>query len=65
VKISLQWLAELVSWDDSPPELAARLTAAGLNVEGIDEYVQSWPGVVVGKVGTAVITPDDLRASFG
>jgi phenylalanyl-tRNA synthetase beta chain len=64
VKISLQWLAELVSWDDSPPELAARLTAAGLNVEGMDEYVQSWPGVVVGKVVDCRRHPDADKLSL-
>ena len=50
MKISLDWLGDLVSWDDSSEDLAAKLTAAGLNVEGIEEYKLSFPGVVVAKV---------------
>ncbi len=50
MKISLNWLRELVAWDDEPQALATRLTAAGLNVEGIEDYAQSWPGVVVARV---------------
>ncbi len=50
MKISLDWLGELVSWDDSTEELAAKLTAAGLNVEGIEDFRLSFPGVVVAKV---------------
>ncbi len=50
MKISLDWLREYVAWEDTPAELAAKLTAAGLNVEGIEEYRQSFPGVVVARV---------------
>ncbi len=50
MKISLDWLRELVSWEGSPEELAASLTAAGLNVECVDVYEQTFPGVVVAKV---------------
>jgi phenylalanyl-tRNA synthetase beta chain len=50
VKISLQWLRELVAWEDSPADLAARLTAAGLNVEGLSEFALTWPGVKVARV---------------
>lgn len=50
MKISLDWLRDLVSWDDEPAELAAKLTAAGLNVEGIEAYEQTFPGVVIAKV---------------
>jgi len=50
VKISLDWLREYVTWEDSPSALAAKLTAAGLNVEGIEEYRQDFPGVVVARV---------------
>jgi len=50
VKISLDWLAEYVTWDDDPAALAAKLTAAGLNVEGVEEFRTTFPGVVVARV---------------
>jgi phenylalanyl-tRNA synthetase beta chain len=64
VKISLDWLRDLVSWDDSPQGLADRLTAAGLNVEGIEEVAQTWPGVVVARVVTCEKHPDADRLSL-
>ena len=50
MKVSLDWMRELASWDDEPEELAAKLTAAGLNVEGIEKYEQTYPGVVIARV---------------
>jgi phenylalanyl-tRNA synthetase beta chain len=50
VKISLNWLQDLVAWDCEADELAARLTMAGLNVEAVEEYQVALPGVVVGRV---------------
>ncbi|MFT5232877.1 MAG: phenylalanyl-tRNA synthetase beta chain [Candidatus Krumholzibacteriia bacterium] len=50
MKISLNWLAEYVKWDDEPAQLAEKLTAAGLNVESIEEFVVAFPKVVVAKV---------------
>ena len=50
MKISLDWLGEYVTWDDEPTVLATRLTAAGLNVEGIEEFRLEFPGVVVARV---------------
>jgi phenylalanyl-tRNA synthetase beta chain len=64
VKISLDWLREYVSWDDTPAGLAVRLTAAGLNVEGIHEYRQSYPGVVVARVVHREQHPDADRLSL-
>jgi len=64
VKISLDWLGEYVAWDDEPAALAAKLTAAGLNVEGIQEYRQSFPGVVVAKVVHRERLPDADRLSL-
>jgi phenylalanyl-tRNA synthetase beta chain len=58
VKISLQWLGELVAWEDAPADLAARLTAAGLHVERVEEFVLAWPGVVVGRVEGCERHPD-------
>jgi len=50
VKISLDWLSDFVTWDDSAAGLAAKLTSAGLNVESVEEFKQSFPGVVVARV---------------
>jgi phenylalanyl-tRNA synthetase beta chain len=63
VKISLDWLADFVAWEDNPADLAARLTAAGLNVEAIEEVGQSYPGVVVGRVVTREDHPAADRLS--
>jgi len=64
LKISLDWLGDLVSWDDSTEELAAKLTAAGLNVEGIEEFKLSFPGVVIAKVISREQHPDADRLSL-
>ncbi len=64
MKISLDWLGDLVSWDDSTEELAAKLTAAGLNVEGIEEFKVSFPGVVIAKVLKKEQHPDADRLSL-
>jgi len=61
LKISLDWLQEFVSWQGSAEELADNLTCLGLNVEGIEEYIQSFPGVVVGKVLAAQQHPNADR----
>lgn len=50
MKISLNWLRELIAFDESPEVLAERLTLAGFEVEDIEDR-QTWAdGVVVGKV---------------
>lgn len=64
MKISLDWLAEYVAWDDEPAELAAKLTAAGLNVEGVEEYTLTFPGVVVASVLERQQHPDADRLSL-
>jgi phenylalanyl-tRNA synthetase beta chain len=64
VKISLEWLRDFVSWDDEPAALAARLTAAGLNVEGIEEIRRTFPGVVVARVLEQERHPDADRLSL-
>jgi phenylalanyl-tRNA synthetase beta chain len=50
MRISLNWLRELVEIKVSPEELAEKLTLAGFEVEEIEDR-QTWAeGVVVGKV---------------
>ncbi|HEY1098434.1 MAG TPA: phenylalanine--tRNA ligase subunit beta, partial [Myxococcota bacterium] len=50
--VSGKWLGELVDLpkDTTPTQIADRLTAAGLEVEGIEELAKGLAGVVVGKV---------------
>ncbi|MGI9246607.1 MAG: phenylalanine--tRNA ligase subunit beta [Steroidobacteraceae bacterium] len=59
MRISLQWLSE---WLDGPapaaPELAARLTMAGLEIEGIEAAAPPLPGVIVGEILAREKHPD-------
>ncbi|MBK7671715.1 MAG: phenylalanine--tRNA ligase subunit beta [bacterium] len=64
MKISLDWLRDFVTWDDEPAQLAARLTAAGLNVEGIETISRAFPGVVVARVLEREKHPDADRLSL-
>ena len=51
MRISLQWLAEWIDGEvPAPRDLAARLTMAGLEVEGIEAAAPPLPGVVVGEI---------------
>jgi len=50
VKLSVQWLRELVDLPDSVDQLCEDLTVLGLEVEEVTEVGQSYPGVVVGHV---------------
>jgi phenylalanyl-tRNA synthetase beta chain len=53
MKISLNWLKEYIQLDQTPEEIAAMLTASGLEVENI-EKIEKLPGglqgVVIGEV---------------
>lgn len=50
MRISVNWLRELVDLTLTPEELAQTLTIAGLEVEDIEDRRQLADGVVVGKV---------------
>lgn len=50
MRISVNWLRELVNLTLSPQELAETLTIAGLEVEEIEDRRQLADGVVVGKI---------------
>ncbi len=50
MKISLNWLKEYVEIPWSVPELAERLTGAGLEVEGVTDQAETFRGFVVGNV---------------
>ena len=50
MRISLDWLQELVNLDRSPEDLAHTLTMAGFEVEDIEDRSAWADGVVVGKI---------------
>ena len=50
MKVSYKWLKELVDFDWSPEELAAKLTDAGVEVETITPLGKGLERVVVGKI---------------
>ena len=50
MRLSLNWLADLVELSAAPEVLADRLTMAGLEVEAIERVVPDFSGVVVARV---------------
>ena len=63
MRVSVNWLKELVEFDFSPEALADALTMAGFEVEDIEDR-QSWAeGVVVGRVLERKPHPDAEKLS--
>ena len=63
MRVSVNWLKELVEFDFSPEALADALTMAGFEVEDIEDR-QSWAdGVVVGRVLAREPHPDAAKLS--
>ncbi|MEL6940004.1 MAG: phenylalanine--tRNA ligase subunit beta [Cyanobacteria bacterium J06598_1] len=63
MRVSVNWLKELVDFDFSPEALADALTMAGFEVEDIEDR-QSWAdGVVVGRVLQKSPHPDAEKLS--
>ncbi len=63
MRVSVNWLKELVEFDLSPAALADALTMAGFEVEEIEDR-QSWAaGVVVGRVLARQPHPDAEKLS--
>ena len=59
MRISLQWLSEWVGGSlPAPKDLAARLTMAGLEIEGVEAAAPPLPGVIVGEIVERVKHPD-------
>lgn len=61
MKISLNWLKDYISLDETPEEISEVLTATGLEVEGLEKYEQvkgGLAGVVIGEVLTCEKHPD-------
>ncbi|MFP8488106.1 phenylalanine--tRNA ligase subunit beta [Gracilimonas sp. Q87] len=50
MKVSYNWLKELIDLPLSPEETAEKLTLIGLEVEEIEDYGSSLEGVIVGEV---------------
>jgi len=66
MKISLNWLKDYISFEESPEEISEVLTATGLEVEGLEEYEQvkgGLAGVVIGEVLTCDKHPDADKLS--
>ena len=58
MKVSYQWLQEIVKVQDSPAELAERLSLAGLEVAAVDPAVPVLDGIVIGEVLSCEKHPD-------
>ncbi len=59
MRISVQWLSEWLGGSvPAPRELAARLTMAGLEIEGVEAAAPPLPGVIVGEIVERVKHPD-------
>jgi phenylalanyl-tRNA synthetase beta chain len=66
MKISYNWLLELIDIQKSPEEISAMLTGTGLEVEGIEKYESlkgGLEGIVVGEVLTCVKHPNADKLS--
>ncbi|NET52690.1 MAG: phenylalanine--tRNA ligase subunit beta, partial [Merismopedia sp. SIO2A8] len=63
MRISLEWLQELVDFSMSPEELADMLTMAGFEVEDIEDRRTWADGVVIGKVIDRQPHPDADKLS--
>jgi phenylalanyl-tRNA synthetase beta chain len=61
VKLSLNWLRELVDLPEDLDEICERLTLLGLEVEEVEHFDLSFPDVVVGHVLEAEPHPDADR----
>ncbi len=63
MKISLRWLSDYISHPFSPQELAAKLTALGIEVDAIEDFASKFSKIVVGEVIEVIPHPnaDKLR----
>ena len=64
MKVSFNWLRELVEIVLTPVELADRLTMAGLEVEGVEEIRPAFTQVVVGRIEAIDPPPRGERVSL-
>jgi phenylalanyl-tRNA synthetase beta chain len=52
MRVPLSWLREYVDVQQTPEQLAERLTLLGMEVKGIDRWGADWRSVVVGELLT-------------
>ena len=63
MKISVKWLGEYVALPASVDELARKLTAAGLEIEGLERPGEGLKGVVVAQIQESVQHPNADKLS--
>ncbi len=63
MKVSLSWLKKYTSVTDTPEEIAAKLTMAGLEVEAVENRYAFLNNVVVGRVDIAEKHPEADKLS--
>ncbi|HZK55851.1 MAG TPA: phenylalanine--tRNA ligase subunit beta [Desulfosporosinus sp.] len=61
MKVSLEWLRELVDVDQSAEELAETLTRGGIEVEAVDNLNKGFEKVVIGEIVSLTKHPDADR----
>ena len=64
MKISFNWLKDYIDIEDSPYDLAKKLTESGFEVEEVIPSVQSFSGVIVGRVDAVEKHPDADKLSL-
>ncbi|MEX0729344.1 MAG: phenylalanine--tRNA ligase subunit beta [Aquisalimonadaceae bacterium] len=64
MKISEQWLRDLLPVTDGPQALADRLTMAGLEVDGMETAAPAFSGVLVGEITACEPHPDADRLRY-
>lgn len=63
MKISVKWLGDYVALPPSVDELARKLTAAGLEIEGMERPAEGLKGVVVAQIQESVQHPNADKLS--
>src|SRR6478752_8115293 len=63
MKVSLNWLRELVELPPGVPQLVDLLTLAGVEVEGVETHGVNIPNVVVAQIRESVQHPNADRLS--
>jgi phenylalanyl-tRNA synthetase beta chain len=61
MRVSFEWLREFVPIEMTPEAVADRLTMAGLEVEGVEDWGASFEHIVVGKIAEIAMHPHTGR----
>ena len=62
MRVVLSWMSEFAELPDDPARIAEACGNLGLSVESIETVGSNLAGIVVGKLGTAVVHPEELFA---